>query len=92
MTVTVNTYPRIDIPEEARVHDVKLPELPLEPVEPGKTRLKDGSVINSLNRTFVLAPSKENPKIFGFGPHDKTLYTRDRNGTIRRLTPKKGKR
>lgn len=56
-------------------------------VEPGKTRLPDGTVIDSLKRIFVLAPTKEDKAILSFGD-SKTFYTRDAHGSLRRLTPK----
>ena len=58
-----------------------------EPAPPGKTRLADGSLIDSIDRIFVLAPVKEDPRVLSFGD-GKTFYTRDKHGALRRLTPK----
>jgi hypothetical protein len=59
----------------------------IEPAPLGKTRLADGSVIDSINRMFVLAPAKEDKNILSFGD-GKTFYRREKNGMLRRLTPK----
>lgn len=53
----------------------------------GETLLGNGSIIPSIERVFVLAPAKEDPRVLSFGD-GKTFYTRDAHGALRRLTPK----
>jgi hypothetical protein len=61
-----------------------------EPIPPGKTLLPDGRVIPTIERVFLMAESKSDPSILG--TMDGVVYRKDAHGTLRRLTPKKGKR
>ena len=76
-----------ELGEIGKPKDAPLPDVPLEPAPLGKTRLADGSLIDSIDRIFVLAPAKEDPRVLSFGD-GKTFYTRDAHGALRRLTPK----
>ena len=95
MTENIDEVPRITVAGELQkfpdgmrlVHDAPLPETKPEPAPPGKTRLADGSLIDSIDRMYVLAPAKEDPRVLSFGD-GKTFYTRDAHGALRRLSPK----
>lgn len=56
----------------------------------GKVRTKDGQIIDRADACFTLAEHKEDSSLlFAF---DRTVYKKDENGTLRRLTYKKSER
>jgi hypothetical protein len=62
----------------------------MEEIPEGKVKTKDGQIIDRADACFILAEHKEDSSLLF--AMDKTVYKRDKNGTLRRLTYKKSER